>query len=212
LILAGSFLSPGLFAQVEKIKPGDWPRYNRDLGGRRYSPLAQITPRNAGNLKLAWKYLLRTEAERAGPAAGFGYSEITPIVVNGMMYLTAGARVLALDPDRGKEWWVYEQKQGRPSNRGGKRNTGRINVGGPIVTASGLLFIGATSDQRFRAFESKTGKQLWETKLEYDAIATPITYLGKTGKQYVAISASGGVAVTDSNPANTEALYVFALP
>ena len=93
-----------------------------------------------------------------------------------------------------------------------KRNTGRINVGGPITTANGLLFIGATSDKRFHAYDSKTGKLLWETKLDYDAIATPVTFLGKNGKQYVAISASGGVAVTDPNPANTEALYVFALP
>ena len=61
----------------------------------------------------------------------------------------------------------------------GKRNTGRIGFGGPIVTAGGVLFIGATNDRRFRAFDSKTGKQLWETKLDYSAIAVPITFQGK---------------------------------
>src|SRR5579862_9764465 len=94
----------------------------------------------------------------------------------------------------------------------GKKNTGRVNGGGSIATAGGLVFIGATNDKRFRAFESKTGKQLWETELEYDAIATPITFSGKTGKQYVAITASGGLGITDPNPSNNEQIYVFALP
>jgi quinoprotein glucose dehydrogenase len=68
-------------------------------------------------------------------------------------------------------------------------NTGSYNIGGPIATASGLLFIGATDDQRFHAYESKTGKLLWEVKLPADAFANPITYLGRDGKQYVLIAA-----------------------
>jgi quinoprotein glucose dehydrogenase len=95
----------------------------------------------------------------------------------------------------------------------GKKNTGRIGFGGPIVTAGGLLFIGATNDKRFRAFDSKTGKQLWETKLDYNAIAVPITYQGKDGKQYVAITAAnGGAGVTDPDRRGGESLVVFALP
>ena len=94
----------------------------------------------------------------------------------------------------------------------GRKNTGRVNVGGSIATAGGLVFIGATNDRRFRAFDSKNGKELWVTKLDYSAISTPITYQGKNGKQYVAISASGGAGITDPNPARTESLYVFALP
>lgn len=95
----------------------------------------------------------------------------------------------------------------------GKRNTGRIGFGGPIVTAGGLLFIGATNDKRFRAFDSKTGKQLWETKLEYSAIAVPMTYQGKDGKQYVAITAAnGGAGVTDPDRRGLESVVVFALP
>jgi quinoprotein glucose dehydrogenase len=94
----------------------------------------------------------------------------------------------------------------------GKQKTGRINVGGSVATAGGLLFIGATNDRRFRAFESKTGKELWQWKLEYSALSGPITYQGKNGKQYVAVTASGGTGITDPNPANAESLYVFALP
>ena len=95
----------------------------------------------------------------------------------------------------------------------GKKNTGRIGFGGPIVTAGGLLFIGATNDKRFRAFDSKTGRQLWETKLDYSAIAVPITFQGKDGKQYVAITAAnGGAGVTDPDRRGQESLVVFALP
>jgi quinoprotein glucose dehydrogenase len=67
------------------------------------------------------------------------------------------------------------------------------------VTAGGLVFIGATNDNRFRAFESKTGKELWVTKLERSGNANPISYQGRNGKQYVSIVAS-------------DRLVTFALP
>jgi quinoprotein glucose dehydrogenase len=71
--------------------------------------------------------------------------------------------------------------------------TGTPNLGGSIVTAGGLVFIGATIDSHFRAFDAKTGEQLWVTNLEASAHATPITYVGrKTGKQFVVIAAGGG--------------------
>ena len=79
----------------------------------------------------------------------------------------------------------------------GKQNTGRLNMGGPIATAGGLVFIGATNDKRFRAFDSKTGKELWSAKLDMSAHAVPITYQGKNGKQYVAIVAGGASALDD---------------
>jgi quinoprotein glucose dehydrogenase len=72
-------------------------------------------------------------------------------------------------------------------------------MGGSVATAGGVLFIGASSDQRFHVFESKTGKLLWETKLPAAAESNPITYLGKNGKQYVAINAN-------------DTLVAFALP
>ena len=76
----------------------------------------------------------------------------------------------------------------------GKQNVGSPGAGGPIVTAGGVLFIGATNDGRFRAFESKTGKELWSTKLDYNITAIPMTYLGKNGKQYVGVVAGAGGA------------------
>jgi quinoprotein glucose dehydrogenase len=74
----------------------------------------------------------------------------------------------------------------------GVRNTGSENYGGPLVTAGGLLFIGATiHDRKFRAFDKANGKLLWETTLPWSADATPITYQ-VDGRQYVTIFASGG--------------------
>ncbi|PYS53805.1 MAG: quinoprotein glucose dehydrogenase [Acidobacteria bacterium] len=91
--------------------------------------------------------------------------------------------------------------------------TGTPNLGGPIATASGLVFIGATKDSRFRAFDAKSGKQLWFAKLEAPAIATPMTFSGRNGKQYVVIAA-GGPGDTDRGGAAEYAqkLVAFALP
>src|SRR5207247_10901145 len=76
----------------------------------------------------------------------------------------------------------------------GVRNTGTVNLGGSAASAGGLVFIGATNDARFRAFDSKTGKLLWEEKLEGNGHSSPITYMGRDGRQYVALMAAGGGA------------------
>jgi quinoprotein glucose dehydrogenase len=82
--------------------------------------------------------------------------------------------------------------------------------GGPIATAGGVIFVGAAIDARFRALDARTGKELWAAKLVDAAKATPITYQGKNGKQYVAILAGGGENRGADNPGGR--LYVFALP
>src|SRR5436190_3923522 len=74
----------------------------------------------------------------------------------------------------------------------GMKNTGSENYGGPIVTAGGLILIGATNyDKKFRVFDKSTGELLWETTLPFSGNATPITYEAN-GKQYVVIAAGGG--------------------
>jgi quinoprotein glucose dehydrogenase len=73
----------------------------------------------------------------------------------------------------------------------GKQLQGDSGSAGPSVTAGGLVFVGATSDKRVRAFDSTNGKQLWEAQLTGEANANPISYGGKSGKQYVAVNAGG---------------------
>jgi glucose dehydrogenase len=93
-----------------------------------------------------------------------------------------------------------------------KQRTGRLNSGGPITTAGGLVFIGATNDRRIRAFNSRTGAELWSARLELSAHAVPITYMGANGKQYVAIAAAGAAAIDDPDPPDAQALVAYSLP
>jgi quinoprotein glucose dehydrogenase len=88
-------------------------------------------------------------------------------------------------------------------------NTGRPNVGGPIVTGGGLIFIGSTDDKRLRAFDTKTGKELWTFRLPASLYGTPLTYQGKSGKQYVAAVTTGGFW---GEPAGADEVTAFALP
>ena len=119
--------------------------------------------------------------------------------------------IMAVDVAKGGIVWrvplgLTEQL---PENR---RRTGRLNLGGPIVTAAGLLFIGASNDRRFRAFDSRTGAELWVTELPLSAHAVPITYAAADGRQYVAIVAAGRHAIDDAGAADAQSLIAYALP
>ena len=85
--------------------------------------------------------------------------------------------------------------------------TGTENYGGPLVTAGGLIFIGATADETFRVFDKETGKVLHKAKLPFSGNATPSTYM-VNGRQYVVISAGGG----KSGRPRGGSLVAFALP
>jgi quinate dehydrogenase (quinone) len=93
----------------------------------------------------------------------------------------------------------------------GVPKTGIYNLGGSIATAGGLVFIGATVDHRFRAFDARTGKELWVDKLESNAHATPMTYLGrKTKKQFVVIAVGpGGYFNPDTTAPTVLAAYAL---
>jgi quinoprotein glucose dehydrogenase len=85
--------------------------------------------------------------------------------------------------------------------------TGTENYGGPLATAGGLIFIGATADETFRAFDKRTGEVLWKAKLPFGGNASPSTYM-VGGRQYVVISAGGG----KSGRPRGGSLVAFALP
>ena len=92
----------------------------------------------------------------------------------------------------------------------GMQDTGRPSTGGVVLTASGLTFVGGSDDFRFRAFATATGEKLWEIRLPSSVEATPITYLGADGRQFVTVVSTGG-GLTGSEVTNDE-IIAFALP
>jgi glucose dehydrogenase len=129
----------------------DWPMFRHDSAGTGYSPLAQITAANVGRLGTAWTYAL----QGAGPApstgrggAGGVNSEATPIVVNGVMYVTAANRVVALEPETGKQLWQHVVTGGAPSRRGVAYWPGDASHGPRIIF---------TAARRLIALDAKTG-------------------------------------------------------
>lgn len=88
--------------------------------------------------------------------------------------------------------------------------TGSRNLGGNIQTAGNLTFIGATNDRTFRAYDTRTGRLLWSAELDASAHSTPITFMGRDGKQYVVVTGAGGTAVAARRMSDT--LNAFVLP
>jgi quinoprotein glucose dehydrogenase len=113
----------------------------------------------------------------------------------------------AIDLDKGEIAWTVPLGEFAELTRRGIPRTGTENYGGPVVTAGGLVFIGATKDEKFRAFDKRTGEVLWETSLPAGGYASPATY-EVAGKQYVVIAAGGGKMGTRSG----DSYIAFALP
>jgi quinoprotein glucose dehydrogenase len=113
----------------------------------------------------------------------------------------------AIDLNTGDYLWRIPLGKSAASGATTAGDTGTEQYGGPIVTAGGLVFIAATTDAKFRAFDKRTGKLLWETELPAAGFATPSTYSVR-GKQYVVIAAGGGKLGTKSG----DAYVAFALP
>jgi len=111
----------------------------------------------------------------------------------------------AIDLNTGE--YVWKQPFGENQWQGAPANTGCENYGGPVVTKGGLLIVGATKDGMFRAYNKRTGKLLWQTKLPAAAFSTPATYEAN-GKQYVVIACGGGKLGTKSG----DSYVAFALP
>src|SRR3954469_24151697 len=93
--LAGAALAPAA-GPARATPDNDWPSHDRDAGGQRFSPLKQITTANVATLEKAWTV-----------DTGATNIQVTPLVVDGQMFITAGKTVLALEPETGRELWRY---------------------------------------------------------------------------------------------------------
>ncbi len=126
------------------------------------------------------------------------------------------AQLFAINASTGDIVWRVPLGEYKELTVRGIPQTGTpTDEGGPMATATGLVFIAGTADQTIRAFEATTGKQLWAGKLPQDALNTPLSYQGPDGRQYVAVLAAGGHPEWDHpRPAEQESakIVTFALP
>jgi quinoprotein glucose dehydrogenase len=114
----------------------------------------------------------------------------------------------AIDLNKGTIRWTIPFGEYPDLAAKGLKNTGTDNYGGPVVTANGLLFIGATTyDKKFHAYDKLTGKLLWEASLPASGNATPSLYV-VNGRQYVVIACGGG----KNGAASGGTFVAFALP
>ena len=169
-------------------------------GGPAYDPSRGWMIVNTNRLATVVRLIPRSEVEKTRRNTGenrlsyeFGRQEGTPYAVVRAPLITPDkvpcnpppfGALTALDLQTGRKVWEVPlgTYKGKP--------VGSPNLGGPLLTAGGLVFIGATMDNRFRAYDAATGKQLWEAQLPAAAHATPMTY-AINGKQFVVVSAGG---------------------
>ena len=113
----------------------------------------------------------------------------------------------AVDLNTGKLLWKVPLGEYEELTKKGIPVTGTENYGGPLVTKGGLIFIASTKDEKIRAFDKQTGKELWEYQLPAAGYATPSTYM-VNGKQYIVIACGGGKIGSKSG----DQYVAFALP
>ncbi len=182
-------------------------------GGASFDPETQTLFVNSMEIGFIQQMMKRGEGQdmvpyrargKATPNSRFWDSNLVPCQKPPWGFLTA------IDMNTGEFKWrsvlgVIDALTAR-----GIAPTGTANIGGSMVTAGGLIFIGATNDSRFRAFDKETGKELWTTRLAASAHATPASYLGKkTKKQFVVIAAGGGNKYSSGY---ADELVAFTLP
>src|SRR5262245_17335258 len=165
LALASLLVARGLHASCrDSVAQGEWPSYGDAAGGTRYSPLTEIDRHNVTNLRIAWTY-------RTGEVAGIApYShtafEATPLMVDGALFLsTPYSRVIALDPETGKERWSYDPKVDRARRFAIITSRGVATWIDADARADGVcrrrIFV-ATIDARLIALDAATGAACME--------------------------------------------------
>jgi quinoprotein glucose dehydrogenase len=193
-------------------------------GGVAFDPASNLLIAKGQNMALKVKLVRKSAAPAAAPgdgsALGGGMDLVgTPYRAEiGLFMSPLGVpctpppfgTVTAIDMDSGKVRWQVPLGQARyrgltaPAWLG----WGSPNIGGPMVTGGGLVFIGAALDARLRALDVASGRELWQAPLEAPGMSVPMTYLAR-GRQFVVISAGGN---SRASPELSDALMAFALP
>lgn len=190
----GAGIAPSLRDVGSKLMP--WEIYNIILNGRGRMPAIDHRAGKLGAMAVTFYLYTAGDAEpTTSPStdhsqyAHAGYPEF--IAGDGLPAPKPPWGTLnAVDLSSGKIRWRIPLGDYPEAIARGLRGKGAANYGGPVATAGGVLFIAATPDAMFRAFDSDTGELLWEDKLPAGGFATPAVY-STGGKQYVTISASG---------------------
>jgi quinoprotein glucose dehydrogenase len=214
LIDVGSRLTLDQISSVVENGRGFMPSFARLPELEKQAVLAYLLNRAAPSLEGAPS---RASVARVGPAARVSMAPTSPYEFVGYERWRDSSGYPATKPPWGTlsavnlddsfYRWHIRLGEHQELTAKGVPVTGTEQYGGPIVTAGGLVFIGATMDEKFRAFDKTTGKLLWETSLPAAGYATPSTYAVR-GKQYVVIAAGGGKLGTKSG----DAYVAFALP
>jgi quinoprotein glucose dehydrogenase len=161
-LLAACLLGPWQSLSAEGAKNRDvsgaeWPAYGRDAGGTHYAPLAEIDRSNVKSLQVAWTYHTGASAVK-GPSAGKAAFEATPIFVDGTLYLTTPfSRVIALDPETGKERWTYDPQVDMAQGYSEMTSRGVSTWKDPKAKGHARRIYVATLDARLIALDAATG-------------------------------------------------------
>ncbi|MGA0588425.1 pyrroloquinoline quinone-dependent dehydrogenase [Dyella sp. KRB-257] len=222
--LIGSLKSEGIFTPPSLQGTIEMPSYAGGVnwGSGAWDPATQTLVTNVNDIPMQVQLLPRDEWMRqmmAGGAKGWEYARMkhTPYGMRRrLLQSPLGApciarpwgKVVALDLSSGKLSWSIPLGTGKHMAPWPISITGLPGMGGPLVTASGLVFIGAASDGYLRALDRATGKELWRAELPAAGMATPMTY-AVGNRQYVVIAA-GGHGKLRTSPG--DALVAFKLP
>src|SRR6266516_3016055 len=137
-----------------KPKPGEWTTYGADLASTRYSPLDQITKDNFSKLEVAWRF--KTDA--LGPRPEFNL-QATPLMVDGVVYSTAGTRraVVALDAGTGELLWMHSENEGKRGEAAPRQLSGRGLSYWPGTATEKPRIVYVTPGYQMVALDAKTG-------------------------------------------------------
>jgi quinoprotein glucose dehydrogenase len=216
----GFFTPPSVQGSVEF----PWAAGGTNWGGMAYDPRSHLAILNAMNIAGYVRLFPSADFERMEKQPHPSGAELAPQIgapfsmERGLILSPLGipcskppwGTISAVDLDTGELRWQHPFGAA-PIGMGlhAPADWGAPNLGGPLATASGLVFIGATSDGMFRALNIWTGDTLWEHALPYPGAATPMSYRTSDGRQFVVIAAGGSILL--QSPIG-DALVAFALP